>query len=294
MVRSKAIALLLLLLSTWAGGARAQLAQPEAPPVEPYPGQLSSKFRINPDDPEASVPSTELKNKNPLEYGYLVQDLLANAEQARKLKDYAALVRYYRAVAKAVPEMAKGWSKLCEAYRLIADYGKAARACRFATERPGAETADFVDYATLTMQQAEPLTPEQQVEVDRVIAHLDGELKGGVEVQRLRCQLGVKTQNVKLLEGCTAALAKAAPDDPKTIVYQWDLAVRQHRGSEAARLLSRARELGLPAETLDRMEKFTPAPRARWVWVLAAVVLLGFVLSRTGFRRIRRFAGLSG
>jgi hypothetical protein len=254
-----------------------------APPAaegRPFDGQLSTKFRINPDSPESSVPPDAVKNKNPLEFGYFVQDLLARAEEAKAQKNYAALVGLYRAVAKAVPDQAKGWSKLCDAYRLVNDRARAARSCKNAIERPGAELNDFVSYVNLTLEKSEPLTSEEVVDLKAVLDHLAGESTLGLVPTQLRCQLGVKTHDVPMLEACTAALAKAAPNDVKTVIFQWHLAVRKGQNTEAARLLERAKGLGLPAENLERMETFTPAAATlRWrtrIWSglgLAAVLV---------------------
>src|SRR5262245_12584459 len=127
-------------MSVWAGDVSAQ-ALPKEPPAQagdsaptgdeqfPFEGQLSRKFRINDANPEASVPDLKVANENPLEFGYFLQDLLLRAEEARKAKDYPAVVRYYRAVAKGAPERAKGWGKLCEAYQLVNDRVKALNAC---------------------------------------------------------------------------------------------------------------------------------------------------------------------
>src|SRR4029078_11026008 len=76
-------------------------------------GQLSRKSKINDADHESSIPDDKTKNANPLEFGYLLQDLLVRAEDAKKEKDYQAVIRYDRAIAKGVPDRAKGWGKLC-------------------------------------------------------------------------------------------------------------------------------------------------------------------------------------
>jgi hypothetical protein len=55
------------------------------------------------------------------------------------------------------------------------------------------------------------------------------------------------------LRACTAVLTKAAPDDQKTIVFQWSLAVMRGDRSEAAALLSRAKKAGVSADSLDHM-----------------------------------------
>jgi predicted Zn-dependent protease len=280
----------------WAPPAAAENPAAEGADPQDPPPQLSAKFKIHRDNPEADVPPDEVKNKNPLEFGYFVQDLLAQAEEARKQKDYGALVRYYRAVAKSVPEMAKGWSKLCEAYRLVNDPVRAARSCKNALERPGAELNDFVTYVGLMAQKQEPLESDERTSVLAVLDHLDKDSSASpVTVSQLRCQAGVKLHDVKMLETCTAALAKLAPDDAKTIVYQWDLAVRKGKNAEAARLLERAKDLGLPADNIERMVKFTPAATSSPGTILWSAVGGAFLLAAIGWgvwnaRRRRAFA----
>src|SRR6516165_12738216 len=124
-----------------------------APPADTslFAGQLSRKFKINKDNPEGSVPNDKLKNENPLEFGYFLQDLITLAELARRQKDYVGAVKYYRAVVVAAPDNAAGWSKLCEAYSLFGDPVKAAGTCRQAIERPGAEVNDFKRYVENTL-----------------------------------------------------------------------------------------------------------------------------------------------
>ena len=78
-----------------------------------------------------------------MEYGYFVQDLLEGAELARKNGDYYLVVAYYRALVKAVPERAKSWSKLCEAYAIVNDHERAAKMCGTALSLPGVELQDY-------------------------------------------------------------------------------------------------------------------------------------------------------
>jgi hypothetical protein len=244
-------------------------------------GQLSTKFRINEDSPEHSVPSDVEKRDNPIQFGYFLQDLLAKGEGARKRKDFSAMVRYYRALAKAVPDQATSWSQLCEAYMLANDPAHGARACKTALERPGAELKDFTRFVSLTLQKPEPLMPPERAEVEKVLAHIAGDPALNVTVNQLRCQLAVKMSDEKALEQCTAALAKAAPDDLKTIIYQWSLAVRKGQGPEATRLLKRAQGMGLARQSIEDMRRFTPGSMGRWPLMFG--VALALSLGGAGF-----------
>ena len=254
----------------------------------PNPGQLSSQFRINDDNPEASIPPDSVKNKNPLEFGYLIEDLLARAAAAKEQKRYAQLVQYDRALVLAVPDRAKSWSELCKAYKLVNNRERAMRSCKFATERGGAELQDFVGYVELALMKPEALTPVEAADLRAVVEHLDKE-GSGVVANHLRCEVGVKLHDVKMLETCTTALAKVAPNDVKTVVFQWNLAVEKGARADAARLLGRAKELGLPDDNFERMLKFTPPARFRLEqWILAVVMLTATAFVALWFNRRRR------
>src|SRR5262245_24065672 len=92
----------------WPSKAGAQEAPAVPDALAPLPWQLSKAFPIDADNPEARIPTAKQRDRNPLEYGYFLQDLIEGAEQARRAGDHAAVVGYYRAVVKAVPDRAKG------------------------------------------------------------------------------------------------------------------------------------------------------------------------------------------
>jgi len=108
-----------------------------------------------------------------------------------------------------------------------------------------------------------------------VLAHLDKQPNIGLTASHLRCEIGVKMGDPRMLETCTAALAKDAPNDPKTVIFQWTLAVQRGQKVEAARFLSQAKAMKLPAENLERMEQVTFAGRPLWgLWAGAGIALL--------------------
>ena len=69
----------------------------------------------------------------------------------------------------------------------------------------------------------------------------------------------MRVGDTKALESCTAELGKAAQNDPKTISYEWALAVQKRDQSGALGLIDRARQAGVSAEGLAIMEKTTLA-----------------------------------
>ena len=245
------------------------------------PGQLSSKFAIDPRDPEANIPSIKDRNDNPLEFGYFLQDLIERAEQARKLNDLPGVIRYYRAVAKAVPDRAKAWSKLCEAYEDAKDRDRAIRACKYAIDRPAVELQDYVRYVHLILASEGQLTPSDRSELTAVLAHLEKQRSLDLVVNQLRCEMGVKLKDVPLLETCTKELARLAPDDPRTVVFEWSLAMHKGQRTEAERLIGRARKSGVVLENVNRMQELTSSlggfPRRPLLLVVAAAVLIGLL-----------------
>jgi len=291
--------LVTLSLSVCALAAARAHATEAAPADEPMgqmgaDGQLSRKFKINDADPESSIPDDKTKNANPLEFGYLLQDLLVRAEDAKKEKDYQAVIRYYRAIAKGVPDRAKGWGKLCEAYEVVHDRARAIRSCKYAIERDGAEAGDFVRYVGLIVSKPDDLTADEKKELASVLGHLEKDPTVGVTLYHLQCQVGVKEHDAAMLDVCTAALTKVAPDDPKTVIFKWSLAMMKGRTDEANKLIDRARDLGVLGDAVERMQNLTtPGGRRHWAtWgvggacagLLIAIAILRFTRKTRAFR----------
>lgn len=259
---------------------------------EPLSPQLSTKFVIDHANPEGSVPPAKVRNQNPLEFGYLVQDLLERSEQAKAAHNYPVLVRYARAIAKGIPESARSWSNLCEAYELVGDKEKALKACKASLENKGVTVQDYVKYVRLALDRPDDLPKEDRAYLDKVVAHVASQPGTPLLADHLRCEIGVKTKDVALLEACTSALAKAAPEDPKTLVFQWTLAIQKGQKDEAAGFLSRARKAGLPDLTAERMET-AASSSSRWSFsklsgvgaAMLALAALGWAFWRTYRRR---------
>lgn len=255
-------------------------------------GQLSQRFRIDDRDPEANIPSEADRNKNPMEFGYYLQDLIARADVAKKKHDNSAVVRYDRALAKAVPDQAKVWGQLCEAYQAVNDRDRAIKACRYAVDRKGVELQDYVRYVGLIVSKPDDLTREERDELTQVLNHLAKDPSVGVVFSHLQCQVGAKTKDVALLETCTTALGKVAPDDPKTVIFKWSLAMLKGQPDEAERLIERAKELGVISQSIERMEKLTfSGSSRRWpAWSLLAGALLFGAVAWLCWGLIRRRA----
>lgn len=255
--------------------------------------QLSTRFKVDDANPEDSIPNSKDRDRNPLEFGYLLQDLLERAEQARKDRDFPAVIRYYRAVAKAVPENAKGWSKLCEAYEIVNDRERAIRACRYAIDRPAAELQDFTRYIHLIIGRPGDLDNSARTELAKVLEHLDTQPDVKVAANHLRCEVAIKLEDAVQLEACTKALAAVAPDDPKTVVFQWTLAMMTGKTEQAKELLVRARAVGVAHDGIERMESVVYRP-ARFSARTRAAAIAALAMGALGvFLILRRRRGLN-
>jgi hypothetical protein len=265
--------------------AQAQAALPEAKgeaPETPQPlqWQLSKEFAIDESAIEASVPSKKARDRNPLEYGYFVQDLLEGAAGAYKRGDDYVVVAYYRALVKAVPERAKSWGKLCEAYATVNDHERAAKTCGTALSLPGVELQDYLRFIRETLRIPGKLSPETSGRLKDVLEHLDKQPNIEATTAHLRCEVAVALSDAKMLEACTAALTRLEPNKTQTVVYQWTLAMMRGQNEAAGRLLERAKKMKLPSENIERMQALTGGDSRRWMWTGVAAVL--FMLAAVG------------
>jgi hypothetical protein len=305
------IALLLLFVGTLAHALRgwrrravvalalALLATPaRATPAPTVPtlnrGQLS-ELDIDDDNPERSVPSVEVQNRKPLQFGYFLQDLGGKAEAARKRGDHAAAARYFRALTAAAPESAYGPRQLCLATEAAGDLPGAIIACRTAITREGATVGDYERFVAVALARKEALAPLERKELEAVIGHVESESPGTIP-NRLRCELGLRVADQKVLEACTGVLAKLAPDDPRTVSYQWALALMVRDKAKAVALIDRARTLGMAPDGVARMQQATKEMRngeyvrlavVGMTGIFAALALIAF-RSWTARRRIAR------
>ena len=252
------------------------------------PKEDLSHFKVDDADPEASVPTVEEQSKQPLEFGYFLQDLAARAERAGKAKDHAAEARYYRALTKAAPASAVGPRRLCDALEASGDLTNAIIACRTTLTRDGTQAGDYIHFVKLVLRTTTPLVPGERKELDAVIAHLAHEADLGALPTMLSCDVALRFNDRPALESCTAESARKAPKDPKTISLQWALAVQNHDRGAALGLIDRAREVGMSPDGLAMMERATRAMtlhRLGRMAAVAAIVALGGALLLAGLRR---------
>jgi tetratricopeptide (TPR) repeat protein len=270
--------------------ARPGVAAADVPGQQP--GMLS-KWPIDDANPAASLPSEAERNKDPLEFGYWLQDVILRAEVYSKHGKHDVAVKLYTALAMAVPERAIAFTKMCEEYEALGDGVKATAACETALLREGLLVKDYEHYVRLVLATPGPLTERQTKALAQVIDHMRQDPAGRAAADALDCDVGVRTSNAAELEACTGRLAASAPHDPATLSYQWALAMLKGDREGARDLVSEARRAGLLAERVTEMERAMAGEarglRLRRVALGVAVVCflgaLGFVLLRAARRR---------
>ena len=203
------------------------------------PGQLS-KWTIDANNPEASAPTKQQRKKDPLQFGYWLMDVSVIADKAFERGDYATAVKYYRALSKGAPEKSVPYTKLCSSYLALGDVRAALASCREALRRDGARVLDHARFLRLLVESKDTLSPEDLADVDAIFAHLKSEKVDMMVLDQLRCDVALRVEDARRLEECTSALVVKAPDDPRTISYQWSLAMLR-KDRDAAEATRRAR-----------------------------------------------------
>jgi tetratricopeptide (TPR) repeat protein len=232
-----------------------------------------SSWPIDDSNPEASVPSEVQLKKDPLQAGYFLQDLIAKAELASKRGDHMAAVKFYQAMLKTVPNRAIALTRICAELEAAGDLVQATNACGLALMLDGVTVGDYEHYVHLMVNKKGQFTDKETLAVTNVIAHMKQDAAGRAVGNQLECEFAARTSDMAKLSECTAALAASAPNDPKTIMYQWDLALRQKNFGAARQLATRAKAAGIKEDSLLSMEQATSAGESRQRWLMALVIV---------------------
>jgi hypothetical protein len=255
--------------ATPADAGQGAASQGAAPPV--LPKVMLSKWRIDHNDPVRSIPTPEQRDKNPLEFGYHLMDLIAVADKLIQAGHKKMAIKYYDALARAAPETSAPFQKLCELYEATGDRARAAGSCGTALSRHGATLADYQRFLRLVFAKEGALAPNEVKDVEGVIQHLNADKnpKARELATQTQCELGTRTSDAKRLEECVRALVKVAPNEPRTIMYQWALALQKKDLKEAERLIERAKARSMQPEGIKKMMAATTAAQPLWRRLLA-------------------------
>jgi hypothetical protein len=109
-----------------------------------------------------------------------------------------------------------------------------------------------------------------------------------VAADQLQCELAQRVRDTAMLEECTASLSAVAASDPKTIAFEWALAMDRREHSRAAELIERARRAGLAPQMLRDMELATSAVSPGWRQLAGDVRLMLLAFLVAGALLLRR------
>jgi tetratricopeptide (TPR) repeat protein len=276
-----------------APAASAQAPAVDAPkPVETPHGWLS-KWKIDDNEPAKSIPSDENRDKDPLEFGYFLQDLILKGELASKRGDHIASARFYDALSQAVPDRAVSFSKACDEYEAAGDITKATNACGQAIAHDGTRVGDYVHFVHLVLAGNPGQLTVQELQATRtVIDHMKTDDAGRDAAYDLECEVGARAFNVEMLRECAGILNSRAPDDLKTIRYRWALAVLEGDYAEAHDLIDRASSMGAPVDMWKQQTMKSEKHHRLQVLLglLAAALLIGAGLAAWPVLRKRNAA----
>ena len=174
---------LLATLTMFSGAASAQ-----------KPGVLT-KWPINDEDPESTIPPEADREKDPFEFGYWMQDVILKAEIASKEGKHESSVKFYRALARSVPERAISYTKMCEEYEAMGDLAQATNSCGAALFKEGVMVKDYEHYVHLVLATPGPLTNTQIAALGKVLAHMREDKNAADVADNLACEVGVRTSN---------------------------------------------------------------------------------------------------
>jgi tetratricopeptide (TPR) repeat protein len=214
-----------------------------------------SKWHIDRRDPERSIPSPAQRDANPVEFGYFLMDVSDVAEAAIKRGNHAEAIVYFKTLAQAVPEKAVSYRKVCISYQALHDWQNAAAYCKEALSKEGTMVEDFSRYAEILLTMKPAFTEQDGGELDTVVQHLRAELPKDTLPDEIACDVGLKLKDNARMQECTQRLIALAPDNGKTITYQWAYALQVGNVPEARRMIAKARQLSLSPQTITTLEK---------------------------------------
>jgi hypothetical protein len=249
-------------------------------------GQLSH-YKIDDAHPELAMQKLLQTEADPLELGYLLQDLSARVAAAERKGDKAAQARYWHAMGFAA-ETAFAPRKECEIRESMGDIPGAIVPCRELLTRAGVVVDDYAHFVDLVLKNPQPLPAQEPQELENVIVHLEKELKPGSNLPTvLRCKAALRFEDRGALKSCRAAMSKAPFNDPTVISIKWGLAVRDHDKEGALALVEEARKAGFDSQQVDRMMQTTnemSARRHQKAGLLGGLGFLGVAVAFFGAR----------
>ncbi len=269
-----------------------------APKTESKQPTAIGKWQVNDADPVSSVPTPEQRDSNPLSYAYFIMDLTGRAEKAVRLGDHQSAVKYFSALAKAIPDRSIAYTRLCTSYAALGDWKPALESCRTALGLGGVTDQDYRNYAELVVQRKHDFGKADVTDLDEIVKHLRQNLPNSSAADEIECELGLKVKDSARLRRCTQNLATRLPNDQKTLTYQWAFAVMRKDYPAASQLLARLKKTNAKPEVIRKMVEITQTAQPWWrralhnwwALVVSLLVILAFGFAITKVKRTRQSA----
>lgn len=243
-------------LLLFASSVRAQTPEePEPTPQEQADALFESNFEINHEKPESKIPTEEQRNAAPAEFGNWLMAMTELAERASQEGDHNESIKYFRALALAVPDSPAAFRRLCDAHDALNQRERAEQYCGAALNREGVRVSDYVHYVNLVLKQPGPLSAAKTENLNDTLSHLRGQRADPKIVTELECLYALKLQDEARLQACTQTLRQQQPNGHMTIAYEWRLAVLRLDRTAAEAAVVRAKQHGVPAATVKTMEE---------------------------------------
>lgn len=237
------------LLCAMPGSARAE-------PSPDHPNQVSD-LRIDEQNPEGNIPTEEQRNRNPVEFGYWLQDLAAMAQKASKRGDHLVAIKFFTAMAKAVPDRPVSYRRLCDEYNAAGMGDKAIEACGSVLLLKDITLDDYARYMTLIVTKPGNLSRREVDSLTGLVEHLKHEPSARDSYYEIECSVAVRVDNMAELQECVDGLSATAPAAPSTILYQWTLALKRGQYGEARKAIEHGKRISMSAQSIARMEQET-------------------------------------
>jgi hypothetical protein len=175
--------------SFWLGTSLGLSVALSSAPAFALPGDLATNYRVDDENPIRSIPTPEQRDADPIEFGYFIQDLIARAEGAFEKKEWERSVKYYEALARAIPEAAVSYSRLCVGYAELGKVEVAAANCGRAVQLSGAKVLDHLRFVGLTLQKP-VFTVKDAEDAEASLAHLRAHVASKAPPKVLRADAG--------------------------------------------------------------------------------------------------------
>ena len=306
----KSLAAAVTVFMVLAAAPKGSLAQANAgPPPSGYKDPSAewtyyglSKWHIDKRNLEGSIPSPQQRDANPIEFGYFLMDVSDLAEFAIKRKNYAESIPYFKTLIKAVPGKAVSYRKTCISYLALGDWQNALTYCKYALSKEGTFVEDFARYAQILLQMKPNFTLEDAADLDTVVEHLRAQMPNETLADEIKCDVGLKLQDNNRMKECTDGLAAKAPDNTKTLTYEWAYALQRGDSPAAQRVIDKAKRLAIPPAVIRNLEqgmvKFKRTDRMNWLhnrWLGLGVLALGLLgIFAVNYAKRRRLAATTG